>query len=565
MSKNKLSTKLRYVTATLGLLIGWSGLGGVGGIGNIANAADKKSAGGCSDVVGIFVRGSGEERWTGVNYQDFKRTLAEKLATTSLSYDFIDLDYPAVAIDFWVAVGAFFSGGNAYTFGNSVKRGIDELVSTINSGCENTKYVIGGYSQGAMVLTQALPLLKSERVLYAATFGDPKLYLPEGAGFVPAACYNEGLSNYRAYVPDCTAHNGKLGGINPYQPAEYIDKLGTWCNRHDFMCSPYLDMDSHTSYVADNLYEDASRKIYEKIADHFHIENNFRVPHDTVILIDSTGSMSEMIDEFKNEALRLAEEVLESGGRVALYDYGDLDDPYFPVRHCDFEHCDLDTFRDELENITPNGGGDTPESLLSASFYAMSELNWKMGHNKSLVVLTDATYHFPDRDGITFSDVVKLSKIIDPVNFYIITTSDLVDSYQELADATDGKVVTISDNLSLLTDEIIARTDSLPRVEELDVFGTTLPVAPELRILEIEDNDTEVKIHFQSTGVRTLVTLNDALLGMTDGDTVTIGELDRGMQNRIILTPLSSEVNGESREVILEEILPLVPNTGRPQ
>ena len=302
--------------------------------------------------------------------------------------------------------------------------------------------------------------------------------------------------------------------------------------------------------------------MYEKIANYFHIENKFRVPHDTVILIDSTGSMSSMIDTFKNEALRLAEEVLASDGRVALYDYGDLNDPYLPVQHCDFEHCDLDTFRNELDKITLGNGGDIPESLLSASFHAMSELNWRLGRNKSLVVLTDAIYHLPDRDGITLSDVVRLSKIIDPVNFYIITIDTLADFYQELASATDGKVVTISDNLSLLTDEIVARTDSLPRVEELDVFGTTLPVAPELRILEIEDNDTEVKIHFQSTGVRALVALNDAPLGITDGDTVTIGELDRGIQNTITLTPLSSEIKGEPREVILEEILPLVPNTG---
>ena len=66
-------------------------------------------------------------------------------------------------------------------------------------------------------------------------------------------------------------------------------------------------------------------------------------------------------------------------------------------------------------------GGDIQESLLSAAYRLMQEQNWKLGSTKSLVVLTDAGYLMPDRDGVTLDDVVTLSKSIDPVNFYIIT------------------------------------------------------------------------------------------------------------------------------------------------
>jgi len=517
----------------------------------------------CPDVVSIFARGSGGERWTSQDYLAFRDSLDEKLRTTRLSYEFVDLDYPAVGLDFSVTAGAIISGGEAYQFGESVNKGVAEMARIVNSGCSNTRFVFGGYSQGAMVVIKTLGEVDSDRILYAATFGDPKLYLPEGYGPTPAACYGKNLSNYRMYVPDCFASSGKLGAVKPYQTTEYIDKLGTWCNRHDIMCSPYLSISAHTSYAADDLYEDASRRIFEKITDYYGIENQFFVPHDTAILIDSTGSMAGMIDQYKDEALRLARETLENNGRVALYDYRDLDDPYEPVAHCDFENCTLEKFTQALSIITVDGGGDTPESLLSAAYHVMCELNWKVGHTKSLVVLTDALYLSPDRDGVSFSDVVRLSKIIDPVNIYVITNADVVEYYTDLAAETGGRAVTIDDNLSLLTDQIMARSDSLPRVEEADIFGYgSMATTPELTITKVEDFGDSVKIHFENTGVRVLVSMNDAWLGILTSNEVMVTDLDRTIENRVVLTPLSDIMKGEEKEIIIKQKVPGVPDTG---
>ena len=91
-------------------------------------------------------------------------------------------------------------------------------------------------------------------------------------------------------------------------------------------------------------------------------------PHDTAIVIDSTGSMRGLINKYKSEALRLTKETLDSGGRVALYDYRDLNDNYAPKEHCNFLTCDLETVENALDNLeVGGGGGDTPESLLSTS------------------------------------------------------------------------------------------------------------------------------------------------------------------------------------------------------
>jgi len=549
------------------------------------------SAASCPDLKVIFVRGSGATRYDNEDYQTFKSALAEKLSLIDLTYEFDDLDYPAVGVGFdniWTAAGAYFGGGDAYDFGNSVNKGVNELVRVVNTDCNSTKYVIAGYSQGAMVVSKALPSLNPERIIYAATFGDPKIYLPEGkaaltvkvasknglkTGTIPPACKGENLSNYRAYVPDCYAYEGLLGSYRPYQPDGFRDKLGTWCNKFDIFCSSYYDIGSHVSYISDKLYEDASKTIFSKIVSAFGGENTFTSTHDTAIIIDSTQSMHILIDQFRDEALRLTEKTLSSGGRIALYDYRDLADPYDLVEHCNFDTCTLDIVRSELEGLKLVGGGDDPESLLSAAFTTMNRLSWNYGATKSVVVLTDAGFHSPDLDGTTFADVVSLSKRIDPVNFYIITVPEIADEYTELANATDGLVATSLDDLSLLTDTIMARFDSLPTVEELEVntIGAYIidDEMPEITITDVEDNlDSSITIRFSNTGTRTLVALNDSILGLAEGDFVVISELNRNIQNQIRLIPLSDSRRGAAVEVLIgavstsEIVVPKAPDTG---
>ena len=513
----------------------------------------KVNAENCPEVKVIFARGSGGERWTDPNYIAFRDSISAKLDQLGVNYQVEDLDYPAIGMDienFWAVLGAYFGAGESYEFGRSVDEGVLQLIQEVNHECPGTKYVLGGYSQGAMTISKSLHSLNADKIIYAATFGDPKLYLPEGEGLIPAACRNENLSDYRVYVPDCRAYEGMLGSYRPYEPLAYAGKLGTWCNKHDIFCSSYLNLNSHLAYISDNLYEDASKMIAAKVQAALGIEKTLYTAHDTAILIDSTGSMSELIDQYKQEALNLAEKTLSAGGRVALYDYRDLNDPYHPVKHCDFETCNMEVLRTEMENIQVDGGGDTPESLLSASFSVMKELSWKLGATKSLVVLTDAGYHSPDLDGVTFYDVKKLSQEIDPVNFYIITPSENMALYEELAVATDGKVVNSASDLSELTEEIMERFDSLPRVEE---DASEVQVLPSLTIAGVENiSDTETKITFETDAVKILVAINDAVIGIADGNSITISELDRTRENVVSLVPMSDSRRGFAKTVVID-------------
>lgn len=504
---------------------------------------------GCPDLKILFARGSGGERYTSGDYLAFKEAMEEKLAVTDLTYEFDDLDYPAVSIDvggghLGTLLGAYFGGGEAYEFGDSVHQGTKQLLKTINGDvCKSTKYILAGYSQGAIVILDALYRIAPEKIVYAATFGDPKIYLPEGVGPVPPACGGKNLSEYRIYVPDCRASNGILGARNPYVLNGYAGKIGTWCNRYDILCSSYLSVDSHTNYARDGLYEDASRFIMSKIGTSFGITNHYTSPHDTAILIDSTGSMNSLLNKYKDEAMRLAEKTLESGGRVALYDYRDLKEGYAPVERCNFETCTLESFRAGLDKIRPYGGGDAPESLLSASFQVMKQLNWNLGSTKSLIILTDDTYHEPDIDGTTFYDVQKLSKQIDPVNFYIITPK--VEAYQALAEATGGAVASSMDDLGLLTDSILERFDSLPRVEEEfkdEHYENDIPVVNIDHVEKISDES--VKISFTNSGEATVVILNGGIIGTTYEKDITITGLKTELDNQITLVPLSATRRG---------------------
>lgn len=555
----KHKVKIRYLILAIGFL------------GMVVTPNLPANADSCPDLRIVFARGSGGDRWSDQNYLAFKNTIEEKIKTTNLKHDFIDLDYPAIGIgleNLGVALGAYLGAGDAYKFGESVDTGVKNLTAMVNGSCKNTKYVIGGYSQGAMVISKALKKLNAERVVYAATFGDPKIYLPEGKGLIPPACRNQNLSDYRMYVPDCQAYKGLLGAYTPYAPKSLAGRVGTWCNKRDIFCSSHLSVSDHTAYVAENLYEDASRVIFDKIAQAFNLENRISSPHDTAILIDSTGSMSNMIEKYKKEALRLATETLNSGGRVALFDYRDLADPYDLVKHCDFTDCNLSKFQQELDSIRLDGGGDDAESLLSASFHAMQSLNWQRGATKSLVILTDANFLSPDRDGMTFDEVVALSKRIDPVNFYIITNAEHGSNYEVLAGATDGKVVTDFNELSLLTDYILERYDSLPRVEDND----QLTNLPSLSVTTIDDQNTEVLIKFNNTGNRALVILNDKILGVAESASVKVGELDRSRPNTLTLVPLGEDTRGDSVNLELDvkadtnllSLIPKVPNAGKP-
>lgn len=535
----------------------------------------------CPELRIVFARGSGGERWNDQNYLAFKSGIESYLVDTGISYEFLDLDYPAIGIgELSVLLGAYVGGGEAYAFGDSVNAGVTELTRVVNEECPNSKYVLGGYSQGAMATSKALRYLNADKVIYAATFGDPKIYLPEGAGVFPAACQNIGLSDYREYVPDCYAHLGLLGTYNPYRPENFIGKYGTWCNTYDIFCSSYLGISSHTSYVSDDLYADAGEKIFEKIREAFNIPEEPKVEYDVVILTNGNGLISNKWDYY-SKVRSLALDTVNAGGRAAVYYFRDNDDGTYKYGElCDFEGCDDAYEIQEVASSLPGASLTNESSALSAILKTMNEVGWRDEARKAIVVLSGNVFADPAKDGVGIDDVVRVGAERG-ISLYAISgtydvsgmgnISESMTKFKNLTDLTGGITIGLNQSSALILDQILDREPegiipfSLEESEtmslEVEAVDDALPM---IETIEVQEIDTStVKIKFKNTGTRTFAALNDGILGIFEGEEITISGLNRRIENTIILSPLSETRRGRAVEIKIDRLLPKAPNTGR--
>ena len=265
----------------------------------ITNAASP-----CSDFYVIFARGSGQGL-NDIDHQSFSSAIKDIFnRLDGLTYSYYQLGesnrygakYPAIGIEQpKIISGAILSGGQSFEFGQSIQAGMQELKNLyhrVSSSCPNTRFIFAGYSQGAMVISQTLSKFNSRKIFYYASFGDPKLYLPEGFGLLPPACRNKNFSPYRQNVPDCYVEQGLLGGLHPYIKRSFNQKVGAWCNIADFICGSSIDpfgftdatqspsssmlariFNGHVSYSRFGAYREAAEIIYRKLVKEQKLSN----------------------------------------------------------------------------------------------------------------------------------------------------------------------------------------------------------------------------------------------------------------------------------------------------
>ncbi len=427
----------------------------------------------CTLVTAIFARGSGQ----GFNAKEsltFRTQLESRVDKKQLNFYELGSEsyggnqYPAVDVsNVWNgnAIGAKISGGMGNTYGKSVKEGVAELRTYLDirhRKCPNEFFILGGVSQGAQVVGQALPSISSgvkDKIVFNMLFGDPKLYLPEGEGIFPPACRNEKLSAYRREIANCHVDNGALGARKPFLPSEDNSKTGLWCLANDYVCgsSKFVwDVEGHGKYannngpIDDGVREAANRlKNAAKLASQNDpgindkpLNNNMGTTGtDVVFVLDTTGSMSLYIDQMKTFIRNYSSKIKEMNGRVGLVVYRDAGDEYTAKKLSDLQ-SDTTDLLNQLDRVTVDGGGDDPEAALHASMVAMNEMKWQKGATKAIILLTDAGYHEPDKvDGSTLVAVAKRSLEIDPVNIYPVVEKHLEGSYEDMASQTTGQVI----------------------------------------------------------------------------------------------------------------------------
>ena len=426
----------------------------------------------CETIETIWAAGSGQDL-AADEQKHWKEELDRLLNTSTISLHHYELgqektadSYDPIPLDgLTVRLGARWGAGHSFAYGKSVRKGVNELYKYMvhrTRKCEDSLFVLGGYSQGANVVGQALEELAREqpavasRVTFSALFGDPKLYLPEGEGYNPPACRGENFSPWRREPIDCNTDEGASYPRIPYLQPVHVYNTGSWCNHDDFICgaSQIFQMASHYQYATDGgaisnaaleIADIATRKLpptqAEDLRAHLVPIAAGTAGLDVVFFIDTTGSMGEDIADALALAQGSGSLIHSLGGRLALVAYRDKGDSYTARIVQQFTKSNTE-FNNALKSLSVAGGGDTPEALLHALMTGFNGLEWQNGATKAAVVLTDAGFHNPDKvDGTTLAQVVKRSLEIDPVNVYPVVPRGIASDFTELASATAGKVV----------------------------------------------------------------------------------------------------------------------------
>jgi cutinase len=185
----------------------------------VAAPALSVSVDACPAVEVVFAPGTGRADGVGLEGQAFVDSLRSQVGDESVGV--YAVDYPTSDDSQWVAEGANDASSH---------------VQATATNCPDTKIVLGGYSQGAVVI---------DAITSAATptLGFTELMPPEVADHVAAVAVFGNLSNRVLGQP--------LTALSPLYGAKAIDL----CNGADPICSTGDDAAAHSRYVQSGLVQ----------------------------------------------------------------------------------------------------------------------------------------------------------------------------------------------------------------------------------------------------------------------------------------------------------------------
>lgn len=172
-------------------------------------------------------------------------------------------EYPAVGGPNWLAFQLNDGTWQYHGYGKSVEIGTNGLISYLNSRvqrCPGEAIVLGGFSQGADVVGWALQrtgygALNAEtrrHIAFVALYGDPRF---DSGNPYDSAAGNRSWwvrGNARGYSDiegALVAQNGLLGARNPYAPADFRGRFGSWCDQNDSVCNGTDGLGGSHAYV----------------------------------------------------------------------------------------------------------------------------------------------------------------------------------------------------------------------------------------------------------------------------------------------------------------------------
>lgn len=134
---------------------------------------------------------------------------------------------------------------------------------------------------------------------------------------------------------------------------------------------------------------------------------------DVVFALDTTGSMSGLIDSAKQKIWSIANNLTSANPRpdirFGLVFYRDKTDEY--VTRTVALSDDIDEIYERLMEVTTGGGGDTPEHVNAALDAAINDMQWRDGGKvlRLVFLVGDAPPHDDYADSKTSSELAKLA------------------------------------------------------------------------------------------------------------------------------------------------------------
>jgi len=132
---------------------------------------------------------------------------------------------------------------------------------------------------------------------------------------------------------------------------------------------------------------------------------------EAVFVLDTTGSMSGMINAAKEKIWSIATSMASAEGaaevKIGLVAYRDRGDDYV-TRVLDLSN-DLDTMYAHLMDFKAAGGGDGPESVNKALNDAVDNMSWSQDRRvyKVVFLVGDAPSHMDYKDEIQYPEIIK--------------------------------------------------------------------------------------------------------------------------------------------------------------
>ncbi len=170
---------------------------------------------------------------------------------------------------------------------------------------------------------------------------------------------------------------------------------------------------------------------------------------DVVFVLDTTGSMSGLIQGAKDKIWSIANEMVSTKPapeiRFGLVGYRDRSDAYVTKR-TDLTQ-DIDAVYTELVKFQAEGGGDTPESVNQALHEAVTQMSWNPARDvlKIIFLVGDAPPHMDYENETQYPQICKMAVKKDLIinTIQCGSMSQTTPIWKEIADKAEGQYAAI--------------------------------------------------------------------------------------------------------------------------